>query len=141
MDDRSGNGQPLDLECRFTARDPLGRFTAPDLRGLRRTLPHPVRGTFTHPSDERTLLRGVAWPKTQHNGRPHGRAMHSILSKCRSASIRRAPFATAAALAAESLHASTAFAHATGANNQLQHLPPAGPPAAPHWQRVLVLIG
>ena len=50
---------------------------------------------------------------------------------CRSASIRRAPSAPTAAPAAESLHASTAFARVTGANNQLQRLPLAGPPAAP----------
>ena len=61
---------------------------------------------------------------------------------CRSVSIRRAPSAPAAAPAAESLHASTAFARVTGWNNQLQHLPracrsvslrkaPSAPAAAP----------
>ena len=60
---------------------------------------------------------------------------------CRSVSIRRTPSAPAAAPAAESLHASTAVARATGWNNQLQRLPPAGPPAAPHRHRVRVLIG
>ena len=63
------------------------------------------------------------------------------IRSCRSASIRRAPSAPIAAPDAESLHASTAFARVTGANNQLQRLPPAGPPAAPHRHRVRVLIG
>ena len=43
--------------------------------------------------------------------------------------------------AAASLHASPAVARVTGWNNRLQRVPPAGPPAGPHWHRVRVLIG
>ena len=84
-------------------------------------------------------LADIQRPETKSSIRP-GHALHekglqrqigvgTLVSSqnCRSVSIRRAPSAPAAAPAAESLHASTAFARVTGWNNQLQRLPPAVP--------------